>query len=148
MYSFFIFGCARVSLLCTDPSLSWSVSFSSCGEQAQQWQSTSLVALQHVGSLLPNQGSNPALEGGFLTTGPPGMSAHLDFLKITDQPAFTEPIPGPLSSVPKSVLSCPVSSLETVPDGVAYTEEVPCRDSASLNPGSATYQALNFGQIA
>ena len=119
MYSFFIFGCARVSLLCTDPSLSWSVSFSGCGEQAQQWQSTGLVALQHVGSLLPNQGSNPALEGGFLTTGPPGMSARLDFLKITDQPAFTEPIPGLLLSVPKSVLSCPVSSLGTLgPRGV------------------------------
>ena len=37
---------------------------------------------------------------------------------------------------------------DCVLDGVTYAEEVTCRDSASLNPGSATYQALNFGQIA
>ena len=43
-------------------------------------QCTSLVALRHVGILVPRlwvKPISPELEGGFLTTGPPGKSASL-----------------------------------------------------------------------
>ena len=42
-------------------------------------QGAGLVALQHVGSLFPALGiepESPALEGGFLTTRPPGKSGR------------------------------------------------------------------------
>ena len=46
--------------------------FSSCGSWVFQFLCGFLVLLQHVGSQFPNQQSNsfPALEDGFLTTGP------------------------------------------------------------------------------
>ena len=46
--------------------------FSSCGSWVLQFLCGFLVLLQHVGSQFPNQQSNsyPALEDGFLTTGP------------------------------------------------------------------------------
>ena len=50
---------------------------SSHGVQAPQLQPMGLAAPRHVGSYFPDQGSNPhppALEGGLLTTRPPGKS--------------------------------------------------------------------------
>ena len=43
----------------------------SCGTGPQQLWCMGLTAPQQVGSQFPNQGSNPAMEGGFLTTGSP-----------------------------------------------------------------------------
>ena len=48
-------------------------------QQAQQCVGSLVVA---CGILVPQPGTesvSPALEGGFLTTGPPGMSLFLDF---------------------------------------------------------------------
>ena len=50
----------------------------SCGTRAPQC--TGVVALRHLGSQFPDQGSNPrppALEGRLLTTGPPGKSQQM-----------------------------------------------------------------------
>ena len=52
--------------------------FSSCGARAQQLWQVSLVSLRQVGGILtPRPGikpMSPAVQGGFLTTGPPGNS--------------------------------------------------------------------------
>ena len=63
--------------------LLWCASFSSCGARALEH--VGLVAPQHVvcGILASRPGiepASPALEGRFLTTGPPGKSQDKDFL--------------------------------------------------------------------
>ena len=57
---------------------------SSCGTRAPQLWCAGLVAPRHVGILVPQPGIepvSPALEGGFLTTGPPGRSPNESFYK-------------------------------------------------------------------
>ena len=79
-------------------SLLWCVGLFCCGAQlqsvqAQQLQREGLVAPWHVGSyiLRPEiKPASPALEDGFLTTGPPGKSPDLNFQKAIISYHFRE----------------------------------------------------------
>ena len=54
------------------------------GVQAQQLWRAGSVALRHLGSSSPTRDApvSLALQGGFLTTGPPRMSPSVHFLSI------------------------------------------------------------------
>ena len=90
---FFFFSCIGSALRCQGSLLqhaaflqSWHLGFSCCGAQALECRD-SVVAAHRLdcplacGILVPQPGIkpvSPALEGGFLTTGPPGKSPQFD----------------------------------------------------------------------